>query len=207
MNKQEIIKAIEELRKFDKKKFNQSLDIIVNLKSFDVKKDSVNLFLNLPYKVKDVKIAGFLNRKSSIVDSIMKAEFDSYKDKKKVKKLVKNYDFFVSAASLMPQVATIFGKYLGPAGKMPSPQLGIVKDETENEIKEITEKFEKIVRVKSKEPSLKFCIGKENMKDEELAENIEAAYNAVVNALPRKKENLKSVMIKFSMTKALKIGI
>ncbi len=206
MEKTKILEALKKLREETKKRnFNQSIDLIINLKNFDVKKGSVNLFLELPYKVKDKKIAGFLNKKSNLIDTITKQEFDRYRDKKKIKKLVKSYDFFISAASLMPAVASTFGRYLGPEGKMPSPQLGILRQESEQEIKGVLEKFEKVVRVKSKEPSLKFCVGKENMKDEEIAENIEKAYNSIINVLPRKKENVKNIMIKFTMGKPLKI--
>ena len=105
----------------------------------------------------------------------------------------------------MPQIATIFGKYFGPQGKMPSPQLGILAEESEEKIRDIIKKFEKIVRIKSKEPSLKFCIGKESMKDEEISENAIHAYNQILNALPRKKENIRSVLLKFTMSKPIKL--
>ena len=45
------------------------------------------------------------------------------------------------------------------------------------------------------------------MKDEELIENIMTIYNTIVKALPRDKENLKNVELKFTMTKPLKILI
>ena len=105
----------------------------------------------------------------------------------------------------MPTVARIFGRYLGQAGKMPSPQLGILKEETEAEIKKILNSFEKVVKVKSREPSLKFSIGNENMKDEETTENIMYAYEKILQVLPSKKENVKSVLIKLTMTKPLKL--
>jgi len=206
MNKEQILKAIQELRKEKERKFNQSIDLIINLRSFDIKKDSVNLFLSLPYKVKDVKICAFLNKKSSIIDTITKPEFDKYENKKKdIKKLVKDYDFFISSANLMPQVAKLFGRFLGQAGKMPSPQLGILKQETDTEINQIIKNFEKVVRIKSKEPSLKFSVGKQNMKDEEIAENILFSYDKILQTLPKKKENLRAVMIKFTMGKPIKL--
>lgn len=208
MEKAKVLSVLENLRKENKKrKFEQTVDLIVNLKNFDIKKESVNLFLNLPHKIKEKKIAAFLTKKSNVVDTITKPQFNEYKDKKKLKKLVKEYDFFISSATLMPLVASTFGKYLGPLGKMPSPQLGIVREESEQEIKGVIEKFEKIVRVKSKEPSLKFSVGKENMKDEDISENILSAYNTILNVLPRKKENVRSVMIKFSMSKPIKIEV
>lgn len=207
MNKQNVIKAIEELRAQEKKKFIQSVDLIVNLRNFDIKKDSVNLMISLPHKIKENKIAAFLTTKSKFIDSIAKNEFDHYKDKKDIKKLVKAYDFFIASPILMPSIASNFGKVLGPAGKMPNPQLGIVKSESEADILEAKKKFEKILKVKSKEPSLKFSIGKESMKNEELEENIEAAYNAILNALPNKKENIRSVMIKLSMSKPKRLEL
>ena len=44
---QELKKALSELRKEEEKKFNQTLDLIVNLQKFDVKKDSINLFIQV----------------------------------------------------------------------------------------------------------------------------------------------------------------
>ena len=40
-----------------------------------------------------------------------------------------------------------------------------------------------------------------------IVENVLAVYNAVINALPRKKENLKSILIKFTMSKPKKLEI
>ncbi len=206
LQKQKIVQALTDLGKKKKRKFAQSVDLIINLRIFDVKKDSVNLFLELPYKIKEAKICAFLNKKSNLIDTITKDEFSEYEsNKKKLKLLVKSYDFFISSANLMPTVARIFGRYLGQAGKMPSPQIGILKEETESEIKRTLNSFEKVVKIKSKEPSLKFSIGNENMKDEEIAENIMYAYEKILQALPLKKENIKSVLIKLTMTKPIKL--
>lgn len=206
METSKVIEAIKKLRE-DKRKFTQSVEIIINLRGFDIKKESVNLFLELPHKTREIKVGAFLTKKSELVDSILKADLDKYKEKKKAKSLIKNYDFFIASAVMMPTIAAALGKYLGPAGKMPSPQLGIVRNETDAEIKECMRKLERVVRVKSKEPSLKFVVGKENMKEEAIAENFIYAFNAVLNALPKKKENLKNVLIKFTMTKPIKLEI
>jgi len=205
MEKDKVVKAIQELRKNEKRKFVQSVELLINLKSFDIKKDSVNTFVTLPHKIRDAKICAFLNTKSKIVDSITKSEFDKYSEKKSTKKLVKEYDFFISSASLMPLVAKTFGRYLGTAGKMPSPQLGIVTAETDEAIKSIMGVFDRVVKVKSKEPSLKFTIGKENMKDEEIADNVIKAFDTVTNALVKKRDNIRSVMLRLTMTKPIRL--
>jgi ribosomal protein L1 len=204
---EEIPAAIAEIRKEKKRKFAQTLDLIINLKNFDIKKQSINIVVTLPHEVKKRSVCAFLTKNNSLIDTITQAEFEKYKNKKELKKLIKKYDSFISVASLMPSVAVAFGRVLGPAGKMPAPQLGILPSEDDKVINELLGRINKIVKVKSKEASLKISIGKEVLKDEEIKENILATYNAVLNALPRQKENIKSVLIKLTMGKPIKLKI
>lgn len=210
--KETFVKALQEVRKTESEKhkkvnFNQTVDLIINLRDFDLKKTPINLFVNLPHKLKEKKVAGFLEKKSAFIDTITKVEFEEFKDKKKMKKLVKEYDFFIANAKLMPLVATTFGRILGPASKMPSPQLGVVFNEEENAIKALLTKIDTVTRVRAKEPSLKVAIGKQNDKDENLAENALIVYNEVYKVLPKQKENLKNVLIKFTMSKPAKVQL
>ena len=68
---------------------------ILHIEEFNIKKHSVNIFANVPHKIKDKKVCGFVEGKSELVDVISKKDFPIYKDKKKVKQLVKKYDFFI----------------------------------------------------------------------------------------------------------------
>jgi len=204
MKEENFLSAITELRKSKKRNFEQTIDLIINLKSFDVKKESINIFVTLPYSTTKKKIGAFLEHKSNIFDTITKKEFDSYKGKE-IRKLVKKYDFFAANAKLMPSVATAFGKVLGPAGKMPSPKLGIVTTEDEKALSQLKEKIEKIVHIKTKESSIKVAIGKESMPDEQIAENSFTVYHSVIETLPRKKENIKNVMLKLTMSKPVRV--
>lgn len=203
----ELQKALAELRKGEERKFNQTVDLIVNLQKFDAKKDSVNIFVQVPHKIKDKKICAFLTSKHKDFDTVTEVDFKRYSDKKELKRLEKSYDFFIAQAVLMPKVATVFGRVLGPSGKMPSPQLGIVATADDRLLSELKEKIDQSIRVKSKEPSIKLGVGKQSMKDEELVENIVIIYNAIVKALPKGLDNLKSLEIKFTMTKPQKIAI
>lgn len=205
--KEQLKQALEELRKDKERKFDQSVDLIINLQKFDTKKEQVNTFVSVPHKIKDKKICGFLEIKNKNVDTITKSEFKNYSDKKELKKLVSKYDFFIAQASLMPIVATTFGRVLGPAGKMPSPQLGILVNADDKSILELKNKINSSVKIKTKEPSIKVSIGKQSMKDDEIIENALAIYNAVLKVLPRGKDNIKNVEIKFTMTKPKKIKL
>ena len=203
----ELKKALTELRAIKERKFDQTVDLIVNLQKFDIKKSNVNIFVNVPNKVKDKKIAGFLEVKNKDIETITPDEFKKYTNKAQLKSLVNNHDFFIAQASLMPSVATTFGRALGPTGKMPSPQLGIVLNADEKTLKELRNKINTSVKIKVKEPSIKIPIGKQSMKDEEIIENILSVYNTLLKTLPRNKENIKNLEIKFTMTKPQKIKV
>lgn len=205
-DKMKIESALEELRKNEKRKFSQAVDAIINLKGLDLRRDNINIVLTLPHKFKEKKVCSFLNSKSSIITTITKADFPKYKDKKAVKNLVKKYDFFIASAPLMPLVASTFGKVLGPTGKMPSPQLGIISAETDDAIKKELEKISSSLKIRIKELSIKSAIGKESMPNEQIIDNFNAFFNAVINALPKKKDNVRKVMLKFTMTKPVKLG-
>ncbi len=204
---EELKQALVELRKDKERKFNQSVDLIINLQKFDVKRENVNLFVSVPHKIKDKKICGFLEIKNNNVDTIMKSEFKKYTDKKEMKKLIDKYDFFIAQASLMPFVATTFGRVLGPAGKMPSPQLGILMDVNDKAINDLKEKINSSIKIKTKEASIKLPVGKQNMKDEEIIENVLSIYNAILKALPKGNDNIRNVELKFTMTKPQKIKL
>jgi len=205
--KEELKKALVELRKTEERKFNQTVDLIINLQKFNVKKETVNTFVILPFPIKEKKIAAFLETNFPSVETITPDDFKRYNNKKELKKLVNKYDFFIAQASVMPKVATTFGKVLGPAGKMPSPQLGIIMDANEKTIKELKDRVNKSVKLRTKEPSLKLAVGKQNMKDEEIIENIMIIYNTVLKSLTKGNDNIKNIGVKFTMTKPIKIHL
>ena len=205
--KDDLKKALVELRKGKERKFDQTVDLILNLQKLDLKKTTVNVFVTVPHKVKDKKIAAFLEVDNSNVDTITQNNFKKYTDKRKLKSLVDNYDFFIAQASLMPKVATTFGRALGPAGKMPSPQLGIIVNADEKTISDVKARINNSVKIKVKEASIKVPVGKQSMNDNDLVQNIMTIYNASIKALPRQVENIKNVEVKFTMTKPQKIQI
>lgn len=204
----QIKESLEKLRSEAKeRKFNQTVDFIINLQKYSVKKNPINLFVTVPHKTKEKKIAAFLESDSDYIDTITLNDFKKYNDKKALKSLVNKYDFFIAQGSIMPKVATTFGRVLGPAGKMPSPQLGLMLNADEKSILELKEKINTAVKVRVKESSVKIPVGKQSMTDEEVLENIMTIYNEVIKALPREKENIKNIEVKYTMSKPVKIQV
>ncbi|MBT7102197.1 hypothetical protein HN935_01670 [archaeon] len=200
----EVKKALAELREGKKRKFDQTVDLIINLKNFDVRKEALNTFVGVP-NGREKKLAAFFTKRSDLIETITEADFVKYKDMNSMKKLAKQYDGFIANAAMMGKIATKFGRVFGPIGKMPSPQAGIIPKEDEAMVKMMIEKMKKSIRVKNKEMSIKLAIGKESMSDDALAENVAAVIKGVEKALPRGRDNVKDVMVKFTMTKAITI--
>jgi large subunit ribosomal protein L1 len=201
---QNIDKAIDELRKDENKcKFMQSVDLIINLQNIDIRKESINTFISMPH-ASDRKICAFLKKKSNAVDTITEEGFARFKDAKEIKGFAKKYDFFIASAPLMGKIATTFGRVFGPMGKMPSPQAGIIMKEDEAAIKQMVEKMKGVVRVRTKEKSIKVSVGKEDLSDNAIKENVDAVLSGLEKSLPRGKENIKNAIIKLTMSKPIK---
>lgn len=217
MNKDLILKAIKKLRELSKKRnFSQTFDLVINLRGLDLKKPehNVDLYVVLPHgKGKKSKVCAFVDEemvndaKAAVDFVITKDHFTKYAiSKKELKKLVKDYDYFIAQANLMPDVAKVFGKTLGPKGKMPNPKAGCVVPPGVN-LKALYEKLQKSFRVHTRnETIIKGCIGKEDLKDEDLEANVTIVYNALVHALPAGEGNVKSVLLKLTMSKPVKVG-
>lgn len=217
MEEKEVIEALKKLReKNTKRKFTQSLDLSFSFKQIDLKKpeNKINDFINLPYpRGRKIKVCALVD-KDLLVQArkdadlaISKDEFNQWsKNPRKIKNLARDYDYFLAQATIMPEIAKHFGKYLGTAGKMPSPKAGCVIPPKAELINPIIAKLQKTVRIKmEKTPSLNTLIGTEEMKDEELAKNALAVINAVSQKLPGGSDTIKSVHLKFTMSPSVKI--
>jgi large subunit ribosomal protein L1 len=215
MDKNLIESALKGIRETSpKKNFKQSIDLIINLKGLDLKKPDhqVNLPIVLHYPTgKKISICAFVDNdleqkaKEACDEVVTVDKFQKYKGKQEIKKLANKHNFFLAQASIMPKVATSFGRFLGPKGKMPNPKMGAVLAPNSN-IKDIYQKFTRtILAVTKNEPTIKCRVGNEDSKDSELIDNILNVYNTVVHKLPNDINNVKSVMLKLTMGPAVKV--
>ena len=207
MDKSQINQALKELReKSPKRNFSQSIDIIFLLKDIDMKKNEnrIDTYIVLPNSIgRKVKICGLVDQqlvnisKKTFDHTIVLEEFKNIsKEKKIIRKLAKDYDFFVAQANIMSQVATTFGKILGPKKKMPNPKAGCVVPGTIPSLDPIVQKLNNTIKLYSgSEKAVKICVGKEAMKDEELTDNIIAVYNFLLTKLPQEKQNIKDIIL------------
>ncbi len=216
MDNNKLLELIKKARTESKKrKFTQRMDLIVNLQHLDFKKPEhqVDLFLHFNHSIgKNKKVCALVGpeleneAKNSCDHTIIAGDFANFKnDKKALKALANEYDFFIAQANIMPQVAATFGRTLGPKNKMPNPKAGCVVGPKAN-LKPIYDRLQQTIRVNTKrELILHTCIGGEEMSDEDLKDNIETLYNQLIHHLPMEENNVKSVYIKFTMGKTVKV--
>jgi large subunit ribosomal protein L1 len=212
MNKEQVKKALDELKTQPKKKFTQSYDLIINLKNLDVKQTNIDFFSTLHFpKGGKIKVAAFVDQMlKEQADKhcdlvIEEKDFANYKDKKAIKKLADSYDYFIAQAPLMGKVAAAFGKILGIKGKMPNPKLGCVVPPNAN-LEILVQKLNLTVRMSAKKAlNLQCIIGKEDQPEEEIIDNIITAYNSAIKQLPSELQNVKDVTLKLTMSKPVRV--
>jgi len=208
MNKKTILEGLEKLKKDSKRNFSQSVDLVVTLKDLDIKKEQVDFFITFHHSLgRKIKVCALVG--PELHDEAVKvcdesiARFDDYKNKKDSKKLARKYDFFIAQASLMAQVAQVFGRTFGPVGKMPNPKAGAVVA-AKPQIKPLYEKLQKTIQVKAKkEPVIHVTVGKEDQDANEVADNILYLYDQLIHHLPKETNNVNKVLLKLTMSKPI----
>ncbi len=216
MNKEQVTQALKKIKESSaKRNFTQSIDLIINLKDINLKKPEqvVNLYATLHYsKGKKVKICALvgpelLPQAKQVCDlAISVDDFTKYQEKKEAKKLATSYDFFIAQATIMPKLATTFGRVFGPKGKMPNPKAGCVVPPNAN-LKPLCEKLQKTIKLQTKNDLIiQTMVGKEDMKEEEVIDNIMTVYDSLVHNLAGGKNNIKNSYLKLTMGKPFKIG-
>jgi large subunit ribosomal protein L1 len=218
MNKNEALEIIRNLRKdHQKKNFMQMVDLVANLQDLDFKKPEhqIDFYIALPYNIgKKKNIAALVDvdmfeEAKGVCDTVIPLhQFEEFaKDKKKIKKLAKNNDFFIAQSTIMAKIAATFGRVLGPKNKMPNPKAGCVILPKTN-LKPLYDKLQKTVRVLARnKPLIQISIGREDMADEQLAENLLMVYDQLIHHLPKERNNLKNLYIKTTMGPAKKVEV
>jgi large subunit ribosomal protein L1 len=206
----DISKALSEVKEKDgKRKFLQSIDLVVNL-NLDMEKpeNRLNEELLLPNgRGKKVKIGVIAEgelahqAKKPADRVITKDELTELaKDKKAAKKLVNNIEFFIAQADMMPLVGKHLGSILGPRGKMPKPV------PVNAPIVPVVERLRKTIRLRTKDnPLLHAVVGTEEMEDKALVQNVEAVMQHLERKLEKGYSDIKSAYLKTTMGKAVKL--
>ena len=214
MEKKEFLDAIKKARESSKKRnFTQSFEISIALRNVNLKKpeERISTYMVLPKgRGKDVKVCAFVDKDMitkarEVCDMVIPKEEFGKIDKKKIRKLARDYTF-IAEATVMMDIAKNFGKFLAQKKKMPDPKAGAVFPPNAD-LKIIVNKVKNSIKLEAKkQPVINAPIGSETQKDEDIADNAFAVYQTVLKSLPRGKQQIRGVYIKLSMGPAVRVG-
>ena len=203
-----LSEAISLIQSFPKLKFNESIDVSVNL-GVDPKKSDQNVrgSSSLPHGIGKVsKVAVFAEGPEAANAS--KAGADIVGDDDLVNSInAGNIDFDVLIAT--PDMMSTIGKVakiLGPKGLMPNPKLGTVTQDVKTAVS--NSKAGQIQYKNDKSGIVHAGIGKLNFSEEDLLENLKTFYSSITKSKPDavKGSFIKKVSIASTMGFGLEIN-
>ncbi len=216
MKKEDAMQALRRMRDISKqRRFEQSVDITINFRGINFKKteNRLNVDVDLPFSAGKGKGKSLVFAKSKDFASALEGKVERIVmeneirglSKKEAAEIADEFSVLLAEGPVMLTVGKFLGQTLAPKGKMPKPVQPNVK-----QVEELTAKLASSTRVSNNKgkfmPLVHVNLGKESMKDEELAENVMAVYSAVVEKLSSKEQGIKSVLVKMTMGPPVKIG-
>ena len=212
LDKKTLLNAVKEAKaQSGEKKFNQTVELILDIKEIDMKSPEgrIQQVIELPHvtsKPNKILIVASgelaLKAKQAKADRVIeRTELEGLAGKKKeLRNFANNFDVFLSEARLMPSVGRIFGPVLGPRGKLP------VAVPPNDDIASLITKHHKTVVVRMRnQPIIQCLVGTEDMKEEEVVDNIQVVLRVLEGKLKRGLKNVKFAFIKTSMGEPVKI--
>ena len=202
----ELSEAVMLMKKLKFTKFDESVDIAMNL-GVDPRHADQNIRINtsLPHGTgKEIKVLVVAQgpkekeAKESGADYVGKEYLD------KLKAGWDEVDKIIATPDMMQELGKL-GKVLGPKGLMPNPKSGTVTMDVSNAVKEL--KAGKIELRVEKNGILHAQCGKSSFDDSHLIENIRMVYETIVKAKPAsvKGTYLKKISISSTMGPGIKI--
>ena len=204
----EPIEAIKFLKENSYVKFDESLEVAVNLKIDSNKTDqNVRGVLSLP-KGTGKKIRVAVMAKGDKAKEASDAGADIVGDEDLVQQVTNgkiNFDLLIATPDMMPTVGKI-GKILGPKGLMPNPKLGTVTQDVRKAVSNA--KAGQVQFKNDKAGIIHAGIGKLNFTEEDLLQNLKSFYTSISKSKPDtvKGSFIKKVSIASTMGFGLQIN-
>ena len=200
--------ALAEMREGKKTKFDQTVELHVNI-SLDPKKQEqqIRFITILPHGTgKEKKVAVVASQKIPQADlELTDADLKSI-EKGKLRP-GRDFDVVVAEPRHMAKLAQI-ARVLGPAGAMPNPKSGTVTEDVAKAVEQI-KKGRMEIKMEQNHPIIHSIIGKLSFKDKQLVENYKEFMSSLRQNKPQKAkpDYIKSAFINATMGKSFQLEI
>ena len=212
INNAQVAEAIAELRqKMKQRKFTETIELQIGLKDYDPQKDKRFVgTVRLPNNPRpNLKICIIADEKHK--DEVLKYKVDvdvvdlEYlkkfnKEKKLVKNWAKKYSLLLASDTVLKKVPVVVGPILNRINMFPQ-----VVSHNEALLTKVEDVRSSVKFQLKKVTCLASAVGNATMTDEELRTNIMMSLNFLVSLLKKGWHNLKSVIIKSTMSTAIKL--
>ena len=204
----EPLEAIKILKENSYVKFDESLEVAINLRIDSSKTDqNIRGVINLP-KGTGKKIRVAVIAKGDKATEAKESGADLVGDEDLTKEINEgkiNFDILISTPDMMPKIGKI-AKVLGPKGLMPNPKLGTVTQDIASAISNA--KSGQVQYKNDKAGIVHAGIGKLKFNEEDLLENLKAFYLSISKSKPDaiKGSFIKKVSIASTMGFGLEIN-
>jgi large subunit ribosomal protein L10Ae len=214
---QGVLECITEMRgKTKARKFKQTVELQVALKDYDPQKDkrfagtvklpniprpNMKICIIADQKHQDeAKALGYGMEGSSIEVTTLDNLKKFNKDKKLIKKWAKKFYLLLATDALVKKIPVVLGPILNRIGRFPAPvthqepldkKLDDVKSSVKWQLKKVT--------------NMNVAVANQTMTDEEVRQNIVMSLNFLSSLLKKGWHNIKSINIKTTMGKSVKI--
>jgi large subunit ribosomal protein L1 len=201
----ELKKALDLVKKSATAKFDESVDVAVNL-GIDAKKSDqvVRGSVVLPRGTgKKVRVAVFTQGANAEKAKAAGADIVGFDDlAEKIKGGFMEFDVVIATPDAMKVVGPL-GQVLGPRGLMPNPKVGTVSANVEEAVKNA--KGGQVQYRADKAGIVQCTIGRASFEVDALAENLEALIGAINKAKP---SSLKGIYLKkISVSSTMGVGV
>ena len=201
-----VIDAIKMLKSLKFTKFDESIDLAINLGVDPRHADqNIRLTTSLPHGTgKEVKVLVVTQGPKEQEAKDAGADYVGKEFLEKLKSGWDDVDKIVATPDMMPELGKL-GKVLGPKGLMPNPKSGTVTTDIASSVKEI--KAGKIELRVEKNGSVHAQCGKSSFEESALEQNVKTIYETIMKAKPAsvKGTYLKKMTISSSMGPGIKI--
>ena len=205
LKKYTLNESIELLKQYADKKFNETVDLAINLGVDPKKADQiVRGSVVLPHGLgKKVRVIVFAKGEKVTEAEEAGAEVAGAEDLvKKISDGWLDFDKVIATPDLMGMVSKL-GKILGPRGLMPNPKTGTVTFDVQQAVKEIT--AGKADYRTEKTGIVHVSIGKASFDTVKLEENAMVLINALIKAKPSSSKG--KYLRKMSISSTMGVGI
>jgi large subunit ribosomal protein L1 len=213
MDKKDIVASVSQAKASKKRKFTQSIDLSIALRDVNLKDPSKRFKADIlvPHAITD-NVTVCVIGDGDVISRAQEAganytldadQLEEYaKNPAEAKSFIAQVDYFLAIPQLMATVAKNLGRFLGPAGKMPT----VLPPNAP--LDNFLGRYSRIVSIRLRQnPVINCKVAHEGLSDDEIADNVMSVLSEVEKNLDSGFNNVSKAYVKTTMGPAIELKL